>query len=244
MVTKNKKLIIAGPCAVESKQNFIKVVDKIYKHVDIIRAGVWKARTSPKDFSGAGNKALGWIKKAQKKYKIPFAIEVGTGKHVELALKHGIRIVWIGARTTCSPFTIQEIAHEAKGEDIEIWIKNPIFSDLKLWCGAIDRLSSNKIKIIHRGFYDENVTKFRNSPRWDLVKKIRSIYSKIPIICDPSHITGNRELIYSTSKKAISLDFDGLMIEVHNNPKIAMSDQNQQITPEKLIEILKRLGLK
>ena len=239
-----KNIIIAGPCAIEKKENFLEIIDNIYQYVDVIRCGVWKARTSPKDYPGQGYKALKWIEAAQKKYNIPFAIEVGTPKHVELALKHEIKIFWIGARTTSNPFSVQEIANSVKGSNTEIWIKNPIFTDLRLWFGAIERFNSNKIKVIHRGFYNEKHTNYRNPPRWDLLKKFKNMYPRIPIICDPSHITGNRNLIPTICKQAIKKNVDGLMIEVHNNPETALSDQEQQLSPINFIKLMKKLNLK
>lgn len=239
----NKKIIVAGPCAIEKKQQFVKTVDSIYKYVDCIRCGVWKARTSPRDYPGKGTQALKWIQNAQKNYNTPFAIEVGTKTHVELALEHDINILWLGARTTSNPFSVQEIADSVKGLNTEIWIKNPIFADLELWFGAIERLKSNNIKVIHRGFYKEKTHKYRNPPRWDLVKKFKNFYPDIPIICDPSHISGKRSLIYEVCEEAMNRGAHGLMLEVHTNPEKALSDSNQQLKPKDFIKLISKLNL-
>ena len=165
---KNKKIIIAGPCAIETKMQFFETIESIYHDIDIIRCGVWKARTSPYSYSGQGEKALEWIQDAQEKYKICCAIEIGTLNHLNLALKYQIRHFWIGARTTGNPFAVEEISQNLKNKNVEIWIKNPIFPDLQLWIGAIERFKKNKtnsIKLIHRGFFLENSKKYRNQPR-------------------------------------------------------------------------------
>jgi chorismate mutase len=243
----NKKIIVAGPCAIETKSGLLSIVKHIHNHVNIIRAGVWKARTLPKNYSGRGSEALKWIEYVQHRYNIPFAIEVGTKTHVELALKYNIKIFWIGARTTSNPFAVQEIADSLSNLDVEIWIKNPIFSNIDLWFGAIKRFQLNKItkiKVIHRGFYEENEEKYRNSPRWDLLDRFRNRYPSIPIICDPSHIAGKRDLIYQTSKKALQENVDGLMIEVHHNPNKALSDKDQQLSPLEFETLLTQLKLK
>jgi chorismate mutase len=243
----NKKMIIAGPCAIETKSGLLSVVKEIHNKVDVIRGGVWKARTLPKNYPGKGEGALKWINEIQKKYNILFAIEVGTKSHVELALKYNIKIVWIGARTTSNPFAVQEIAEALYNTDTEIWIKNPIFSNLDLWFGAIERVRLNKlekIKVIHRGFYSENEKTYRNEPRWDLLDRFRLKYPNIPIICDPSHITGDKKLIFNIAKKAIQKNINGLMVEVHHNPDNALSDKKQQLTPKQFIKLLAKLNLK
>ncbi|MBJ04605.1 MAG: hypothetical protein CMP65_01715 [Flavobacteriales bacterium] len=240
----NKHIIIAGPCAIETKKIFFDTIDSINKDVDIFRAGIWKARTSPNNFQGIGEEGLSWIQEAQIKYKKPFAIEVGTAQHVELALKHEIGILWIGARTTCNPFSVQEICEATRGSDLEIWIKNPIFPNLELWIGAIERFKKSKIKnikVINRGFFSESPSPYRNLPRWDIVRKFKKIFPKIPLICDPSHISGNTELIYDVCVKALSYEVIGFMIEVHKKPEIALSDQNQQLKPKEFCEILDKL---
>ena len=247
MVEKNKKIIIAGPCAIETKRQFFDTIENIYQDTDIIRCGVWKARTSPHSYSGQGEKALEWIQDAQEKYNICCAIEVGTLNHLKLALKYKIRTFWIGARTTSNPFAIEEISKQLNNKNVEIWIKNPIFPDLKLWIGALERFQKNKknsIKLIHRGFFLENSKQYRNPPRWDLLKKMRKKYPQIPIICDPSHISGKRTLIQGICEQAIEQRVDGLMIEVHHKPNQALSDAQQQLSPKQFQKLLVNLGLK
>ena len=247
MVKNNNKIIIAGPCAIESKKQFNDTIENIYHETDIIRCGAWKARTSPYSFAGRGESSLKWIQNVQKKFNVRCAIEIGTLNHLNLALEYNINTFWIGARTTCNPFTVEEISKKLKNKNVEIWIKNPIFPDIKLWIGAIERFKKNKkntIKLIHRGFFLENSKKYRNQPRWDLLKIIRQEYPEIPIIHDPSHIAGNRELIYPICKKALEKKVDGLMIEVHNKPDNALSDSKQQLSPIQFKQLLISLGLK
>ena len=246
MAENNQNIIIAGPCAIETKKIFFDTLASINEYVDVFRAGVWKARTSPKDYQGIGTQGMKWINQAQKKYNKPFAIEVGSEKHVEIALNNNIRILWIGARTTCNPFAVQEICEATKGENVEIWIKNPMFSSLELWIGAIERFKETKpqkIKIIHRGFFSENTGPYRNLPRWDILKKIRAKYPNIPIICDPSHIAGNTHLIENICHEALSHNIHGFMIEVHQNPEIALSDKRQQLNPKSFYQLMKNLNL-
>ena len=242
----NQNIIIAGPCAIETKKVFFDTLESINEYVDVFRAGVWKARTSPKNYKGIGIQGIEWINQAQKKYNKPFAIEVGSAKHVEIALNNNIRILWIGARTTCNPFSVQEICEATKGENVEIWIKNPMFSSVELWIGAIERFEESKtqkIKIIHRGFYTENTGQYRNLPRWDIVKKIREKYLEIPVICDPSHMAGNTHLIQDICLDALNHNIHGFMIEVHQNPEIALSDKGQQLDPKSFYRLMQKLNL-
>ncbi|MBF25894.1 MAG: hypothetical protein CMP49_05210 [Flavobacteriales bacterium] len=246
MVKTNNPLIIAGPCAIESKNQFFNIVDEIYTFTDIIRAGVWKGRTSPNDYSGVGERGLNWAQKVQNKYSIPVAIEVGTTKHIELALNYNIKILWIGARTTANPFAIQEIAESLKGVDAEIWVKNPIIADVKLWAGAIDRLKNlgiKKLKTIHRGFYSDKKNNLRNDPKWDLLYEFQKIHPDLPIISDPSHIAGNSKYIEQISKQAMQKNINKFMIEVHNFPHKALSDKQQQISPKEFKILLKKLKI-
>ena len=247
MAKKNKKIIIAGPCAIETKRQFFETLEKIYKYADVIRCGAWKARTSPNSYSGQGEKSLEWIQEAQEKYNICCAIEVGTEKHINLALKYKVRNFWIGARTTSNPFAVEEISQNLKNKNVEVWIKNPIFPDLKLWIGAIERFQKNKInsiKLIHRGFFLENTRKYRNHPRWDLLEKIQEKYPNVPVICDPSHIAGKRALIQGICEKALDYQVDGFMIEVHHKPNEALSDAQQQLCPKQFKKLLLNLNLK
>ena len=247
MAEKNKKIIIAGPCAIETKRQFFETLEKIYKYTDIIRCGVWKARTSPNSYSGQGEKSLKWIQEAQEKYNINCAIEVGTVKHINLALKYKVRNFWVGARTTSNPFAVEEISQNLKHENVELWIKNPIFPDLKLWTGAIERFQrneNNSIKLIHRGFFLENRRKYRNHPRWDLLEIIQEQYPNMPIILDPSHIAGKRDLIQGICEKALDYKVDGFMIEVHHKPDEALSDAQQQLCPKQFKNLILNLNLK
>ncbi len=241
---KNTFTIVGGPCAVESKQQVENTYKAIYNYVDVFRAGVWKGRTSPNCYSGYGEGALAWLRKLQSTYSKPVAVEVGTVKHVELALRHNINIVWIGARTTVNSFYVHEIAECLRGTDAEVWIKNPIYPDLNLWYGAINRMSQvglKSIKAIHRGFFSESEFKYRNSPRWELVNSFREKLPNIAVFCDPSHISGESRIVESVSRKAIAENMSGLMIEVHNKPNNALSDARQQMTPFQFIEMLKKI---
>ncbi|MDH3004469.1 MAG: chorismate mutase [Candidatus Shikimatogenerans sp. JK-2022] len=241
-------LIIAGPCSAENEKQILNIVKNINKsYVEVFRAGIWKPRTRPGQFEGIGEKALSWLLKAKKKYNILLATEIANKKHAEIALKYDIDILWIGARSTCNPFTIQEISDTLKNTKKIVLVKNPLNLDINLWIGAIERLISNNILnigLIHRGFNIYNNKIYRNQPCWLDVLNLKNKYPKLPILCDPSHITGNKKYIYQISKKAINFGFDGLMIETHNDPKNALSDNNQQIKPNKLTEILNKILLK
>ena len=238
-------MIIAGPCAIESKSQLENTFQSIYRHIDIFRAGVWKARTSVSAYSGYGNSSLKWLHHLQNKYSVPVAIEVGTPKHVELALLNGIKVFWVGARTTVNSFYVQEISESLRGVDAEIWIKNPIYTDLNLWYGAINRMEQvglKKIKAIHRGFYDESNILYRNNPRWDLLNTFQKHCPYIPVICDPSHIAGKSDLISEVCGRAIVEGVDSFMIEAHEDPDQALSDSLQQLKPLELIELIKKLS--
>ncbi|WGH25114.1 MAG: bifunctional 3-deoxy-7-phosphoheptulonate synthase/chorismate mutase type II [Candidatus Shikimatogenerans bostrichidophilus] len=241
-------LIIAGPCSAENEEQILNITKNIDKsYVEVLRAGIWKPRTKPGLFEGVGEKGLKWLIKAKKKYNILLSTEVANEEHVKTALKYDIDILWIGARSTCNPFTVQEIANTLKNTNKIILIKNPLNLDIDLWLGGVERLINNNIKnigLIHRGFSLYKSKTYRNIPCWLEVLTIKKEYPKLPIICDPSHITGNSNKIYEISKKAIDFGYDGLMIETHNNPKEALSDSNQQITPNYLTEILNKILLK
>ncbi|WGH27055.1 MAG: bifunctional 3-deoxy-7-phosphoheptulonate synthase/chorismate mutase type II [Candidatus Shikimatogenerans bostrichidophilus] len=241
-------LIISGPCSAENEKQVIKISKELNKsYVEVFRCGIWKPRTKPGLFEGSGEKGLKWMIKAKKETGLLLATEIANKEHIKLALKYKIDILWIGARSTCNPFTIQEISDNLKNCNNIILIKNPLNLDINLWIGAIERLVKNNIKnigIIHRGFSILNNSKYRNQPCWLEVLKFKNKYPNIPIICDPSHISGNNKYIYEISKKAINFGYDGLMIETHNNPEKALSDSLQQITPKKLTEILNNILLK
>ncbi len=244
-----KPIVIAGPCSLENENQ----IDTIAKSLttsgktDILRAGIWKPRTRPGSFEGIGEKGLKWLVEAGRKYNLPTTTEVANVKHVELALKAGIDVLWIGARTTVNPFSVQEIADALKGVDIPVLIKNPINPDLNLWVGAIERIQNagiDEIAVIHRGFSSFEKTKFRNIPKWGIPVSLMQMFPSIPIICDPSHIGGSRDLIQSISQKALDMNMNGLMIETHHSPDEALSDAKQQITPGKLDEILTNLVIR
>lgn len=247
-INAKKPIVIAGPCSVENETQIWETIQSISAHchnqVQIIRAGIWKPRTRPNMFEGVGEKGLPWIKQASAAVGLPVAVEVASPEHVERALKHKIDILWIGARTTVSPFAIQEIANALKGTDIPLMIKNPINPDIELWIGAIERFTASGVKriaAVHRGFSMYEKTIYRNPPMWEIPIELRRRYPELPIIVDPSHIGGARDLIYVLSQQAMSLGFDGLMIESSIDPDKALTDAKQQITPWRLAEILSSL---
>ena len=240
--------VIAGPCSAEGEEQVMNTVKEIVRHangkVQMIRAGIWKPRTRPNSFEGVGEIGLPWVKNAARAVGLPVSVEVANPEHVEAALKNEIDVLWIGARTTVSPFAIQEIADSLRGVDIPVLIKNPINPDLELWIGAVERFYQSGLKklgVIHRGFSSYEKTIYRNPPMWEIPIELRRRYPEIPIIVDPSHMGGTRDLIYMLSQQAMDMGFDGLMIESHQNPDKAWSDAKQQITPERLGEILNTL---
>ena len=243
-----KPLIIAGPCSAESEKQILGTANQLKSIKNLIfRAGIWKPRTRPNSFEGIGSKGLKWIQKAKKETGLKSTVEVAKPHHVELALKHDIDILWIGARTTGNPFAIQDISNSLRGTNVPVMIKNPINPELNLWIGAIERLKAagvNNIAAIHRGFFTYENSKYRNIPNWQLVIDLQRIFPNIPIICDPSHISGNRSQILDISQKAMDMNYFGLMIETHIDPKNALSDSNQQITPKKLINIINNLVIR
>jgi chorismate mutase len=240
----NKRpIIISGPCSAETEEQMLETATRLAKtgKVDLLRAGIWKPRTKPGMFEGNGIVGLPWLAKAKKLTGLPVTVEVATAKHVEDALKFGIDMLWIGARTTVNPFSVQEVADALKGVDIPVLIKNPINPDLELWSGGIERLQKVGVKqvgMIHRGFSSYGNTEFRNAPMWHLPIEMKRRFPDMPLICDPSHICGNRSMLQSVAQKSIDLDFDGLMLESHIDPDNAWSDAKQQITPERLLELL------
>ena len=240
----NKRpLIISGPCSAETEEQMLETATRLSKtgKVDMLRAGIWKPRTKPGLFEGNGIVALPWLAKAKKVTGLPTTVEVATAKHVEDALKFDVDMLWIGARTTVNPFSVQEVADALRGVDVPVLIKNPIHPDLELWSGAIERLQKvgiMQVGMIHRGFSSYGNTEFRNAPMWHLPIEMKRRYPGMPLICDPSHICGNRTLLQAVAQKSIDLDFDGLMLESHIDPDNAWSDAKQQVTPERLLEIL------
>ncbi len=238
-------LIVAGPCSVESQGQMMRIGNELKDlDVHILRAGIWKPRSRPGSFQGVGLVGLEWLKEASLLTKIPCATEVATPQHVEQALNAGIDILWIGARTTVNPFYVQEIAEALKGIDIPVMVKNPINPDLELWIGSIERLYQVGIRslmAIHRGFSTFKATTYRNPPMWEIPIELRRRFPTLPVICDPSHIAGNDLLVPEISQKALDLDFNGLMIEVHDVPDKAKSDADQQLTPKQLKSLLSEL---
>ncbi len=246
ITTGNEPLLIAGPCGAETREQLLQTAQHLasINKISILRAGIWKPRTRPNAFEGVGEIGLEWLTEVKKQTGLKTAVEVANAQHTELALKHGVDVLWIGARTTGNPFSVQEIADVLKGVDIPVFIKNPIHADLQLWIGAIERLSNSgitKLAGIHRGFHSVGKTQYRNKPLWEIAIELKTIIPELPIICDPSHICGNRELIPSVAQKALDLGMDGLMIESHINPTVALSDAQQQLTPQALKELLEQL---
>ena len=245
----NEPLIISGPCSAETEEQLLATAHllKATGKVSVLRAGIWKPRTRPGEFEGIGSVGLEWLKKAKEETGLPTAVEVATAKHVEEALAAGVDILWIGARSTANPFTVQEIADALRGHDIPVLIKNPVNPDISLWIGALERINNagiTKIGAIHRGFSSYEKTSFRNEPMWELAIQLKTLCPELPIINDPSHICGNRELIPYIAQKALDLDMQGLMIESHIDPSVAWTDAKQQVTPAALSELVDRLSLR
>lgn len=244
-----KGLVIAGPCSAENEQQLLRSASELAHigKVDILRAGIWKPRTNPGGFEGAGTKGLSWLLKAKQLTGLKTAVEVATAKHVEDALSFDVDVLWIGARTTVNPFSIQQIADALKGVNIPVLIKNPVNPDIKLWIGALERLQKVgilDIGLIHRGFTSYGNTEYRNVPMWQIPIEMKRLFPQLPMICDPSHICGNRSGLLSVSQKSVDLDYDGLIIESHFDPDSALTDKNQQISPEQLNELLGKLEYK
>jgi len=247
--TKNEPLLIAGPCSAETEDQLIATAHLLAKtgKVSVLRAGIWKPRTRPGEFEGIGSIGLTWLKRAKEETGLPTAVEVANAKHVEEALAAGVDILWVGARSTVNPFTVQEIADALKGVDIPVMVKNPVNPDLQLWVGALERINNagiTKLAAIHRGFSSFEKTAFRNEPMWELAIQLKTLCPELPIINDPSHICGNRELIQYVAQKALDLDMQGLMIESHLDPSVAWTDAKQQLTPAALSDLMELLTLR
>lgn len=243
-----KPLIIAGPCSAESEQQLFETAKSLNSNgVCVLRAGIWKPRTRPNCFEGVGSEGLVWMRRAQRELGMKISTEVANVKHVYEALKAGVDMLWIGARTTANPFAMQEIADALKGTDIPVLVKNPVNPDVELWIGALERLNMaglKKIGVIHRGFSTYGKSKYRNTPQWQLPIEIKRRFPDMLMICDPSHISGKREYIQEVSQQAMDLGFDGLIVESHICPEIALSDAAQQVTPAALQEILSKLVIR
>ena len=244
----NHPLVIAGPCSAETEEQVLKIAHELKdSDVNYYRAGIWKPRTRPGNFEGVGALGLGWLKKVKEETGMKTCTEVANAAHCKLALENDVDLLWIGARSTVSPFIMQEIADALQGTDKIVLVKNPVNPDLALWLGGIERLYTAGIKnlgAIHRGFSTYEKTKYRNIPEWQLAIEFQNKFPDLPLICDPSHITGNREMIFDVSQTALDLNFDGVMIETHTDPDNAWSDAAQQVTPAALIQIMKDLKIR
>ena len=241
-------LIIAGPCSAESRDQLLETARGIKdKGVHLLRAGIWKPRTRPGCFEGMGEEGLKWLVEAKEETGLPICCETATPEHIELCLKYGVDLIWIGARTTVNPFAVQAMADALEGTDIPVLVKNPINPDVELWLGALERINKagvTKLGAIHRGFSSARSSEYRNAPNWRIFIELRRRTEGMPIICDPSHLCGKRELIPAVAQKSLDLLFDGLMIESHINPDVALSDSKQQFTPEDLGKVLAGLEVK
>lgn len=240
----NKRpLIISGPCSAETEEQVLETAHRLKAtgKVDMLRAGIWKPRTRPGSFEGIGTKGLPWMQRARKETGLPTTVEVATAKQVEDALHFDVDVLWIGARTTVNPFSVQEVADALRGANVPVLIKNPINPDLELWIGAVERVAKAGIKqigLIHRGFSSYGNSEYRNAPMWHLAIEMKRRNPDMMMINDPSHICGRRDILQDVAQKAIDLDYDGLIIESHIDPDKAWSDAKQQITPERLAEML------
>lgn len=244
----DRVFIISGPCSAESPEQLMETAIGLSKYpVNVMRAGIWKPRTRPGSFEGVGSKGLPWLKEAGRRVGLPVAVEVAKPVHVEKCLRQGIDVFWIGARTTTNPFAVQEIAAALEGVDIPVFVKNPICPDLNLWIGALERINRagiTRLAAIHRGYCISNEKIYRNKPEWWSPIELRRLIPNLPLLCDPSHICGKVQLLPGVIRRAMDLLMDGLMIECHINPAAALSDAEQQVTPEELGSILSGLNVK
>lgn len=249
LLPNNTPYIISGPCSVESPEQVLATAKAIskYNKVHLLRGGIWKPRTRPNSFEGIGKEGLPWLKQAGETVGLPVATEVAKAEHVEACLESGVDVLWVGARTTVNPFSVQEIADALKGVDIPVFVKNPITPDIDLWLGALERINAagiTKLGAIHRGFSSFDKGAYRNAPMWELPIQLKLLCPDIPVICDPSHISGSKELLHKVAQKALDMEMDGLMIESHINPSEAKSDAEQQLNPEGLNEMLQKLQVR
>lgn len=235
-------LVIAGPCSAETEEQVLKIARELKdSKVSVFRAGIWKPRTRPGGFEGVGEIGLKWLQKAKAETGLQMAVEVANAAHVKLALEHDIDILWIGARTTVNPFAVQEIADALQNTNKIVLVKNPVNPDLALWIGGVERLYNANIKnigVIHRGFSTYEKTKYRNNPEWQIAIDFQNKFPDIPLLIDPSHITGNRDMIFQVTQEALDLNYDGMIIETHIDPDNAWSDAAQQVTPTQLKKII------
>lgn len=243
----SRPVVISGPCSAETREQVINTARALKGRLNYFRAGLWKPRTRPNAFEGVGAKGLPWLVEVQKSVGIPVMTEIANAQHAELAIKYGLDAVWIGARTTVSPFAVQTIADALRGSGITVLVKNPMHADLKLWMGAIERVqeaTKGEVWALHRGFSSYGLKKFRNAPMWEIPIGLKAEMPDIQLFCDPSHICGNRELLQSISQKAMDLGMTGLMIESHENPAVALSDSDQQVSPQDLVKLLDKLNIR
>ena len=242
-----KPWMIAGPCSAESQEQLLATAIAIQSDTDLFRAGVWKPRTRPNSFEGIGQLALEWLQVVKQETDLRIATEVANAQHVEKCLHAEIDVLWLGARTTVNPFYVQEIAEALKGVDIPVLVKNPLHPEISLWIGALERLNKvgvNQLAAIHRGFFTLEQSAFRNEPKWEIPISLKKKCPELPIICDPSHISGNTTMIQEVSQIALDLNMDGLMVETHISPQTALSDAEQQITPSQLANLISSLVLR
>jgi chorismate mutase len=244
----NHPLVIAGPCSAETEEQVLKIAHELKdSKVSVFRAGIWKPRTRPGGFEGIGEIGLKWLQKAKAETGLLMGTEVATAAHCKLALEYDIDVLWVGARTTANPFAVQEIADTLKGTDKIVLVKNPVNPDLALWIGGVERLHMagiEKLGVIHRGFSTYEKTKYRNIPEWQIAIELQNKFPDLPLIIDPSHITGNRNMIFEVTQEALDLNYDGMIIETHFDPDNAWSDAAQQVTPDTLKQIIKDLTIR
>ena len=234
--------VVAGPCSAETEEQIMETAKGLKAlGINVFRAGIWKPRTHPGSFEGIGTEGLGWLQQIKKEYGLKVSTEVASEKHVYECIKFGVDLVWLGARTTANPFLVQEIADALKGTDIPVLVKNPVNPDLDLWIGALERLNRagvKKLGVIHRGFSTFEKIKYRNDPQWQVAIELRNRYPELPFFVDPSHMAGCKDYIREISQRSLDLGFEGLMIESHCNPSVALSDAKQQLTPDELSDLL------
>jgi chorismate mutase len=248
LTSREKPLIIAGPCSAESEEQVLQTARALAEipQVAAFRCGLWKPRTRPGDFEGRGEEGMVWLKKARLETGLKIAVEVAIPSHIEICLKNDVDILWIGSRTVVNPFSVNEIAEALKGVDIPVLVKNPVNPDLLLWIGALERLSQQGIKklaAVHRGFSAYGSKPFRNLPLWEIPIELRRLIPGLPVLVDPSHISGNRGLLPHVAQTAVDLSFDGLMIESHIHPGKALTDRDQQVSPSELLKLIAGLSI-
>jgi len=246
LTSRQQPLLIAGPCSAETEEQVVQTARELAKlpQVAAFRCGIWKPRTRPVDFEGRGEEALTWLQRVKEETRLPVCVEVALPAHIEACLKHHVDILWIGSRTVVNPFSVSEISEALRGVDIPVMVKNPVNPDLLLWIGALERLHQNgirKLAAIHRGFSAYGSKPFRNLPIWEIPIELRRLFPDLPVLTDPSHISGNRKMLPHVAQSALDLAFDGLMIESHIHPDKALTDRNQQISPAGLADLISKL---